>query len=192
MKRTLLLIVICVILVTLVSCGKQKPEEHQEKLESNAQEVVDAFAKSDITIINEIVFQTKELETDDELKGLWEVPSDDREGALENIFKHVTVRTTETTDSTIEYEIEAPNMINVFNNIKEDISESELLQHIKDYATNAETITTTVSVDYFLVDGKPIINYQDEKFINAVTGGLLEAYKTLYEDMMKEYAEEVK
>ena len=34
-------------------------------------------------------------------------------------------------------------------------------------------------------------SYQDEKFINAVTGGLLDAFKTLYSEMLEEYMKEV-
>ena len=42
-----------------------------------------------------------------------------------------------------------------------------------------------------IVDDAPVVNYRNEAFINAVTGGLLDAYKSLYEEMMAEYMEGV-
>ena len=106
----------------------------------------------------------------------------------------MTVKVKKTTDSTIEYEIEAPDMSNVFidmNTKADNISEDGLLDYIKSYAPNAETKETTVSLEYILVDDEPIVNYQDEEFINAVTGGLLDAYKNLYSEMLEEYMEGV-
>ena len=110
------------------------------------------------------------------------------------IFDLVTVKVKKTTDSTIEYEIEAPDMSKVFVNMDTNTtntSQDELLQYIKNYAQNAETKVATVSLEYILVDDEPIVNYQDEEFINAVTGGLLDAYKTLYSEMLEEYSEGV-
>lgn len=72
-----------------------------------------------------------------------------------------------------------------------NISEDELLDYIKSYVPNAETKETTVSLEYILVDDEPIVNYQDEEFINAVTGGLLDAYKILYSEMLEGYTKGV-
>lgn len=57
------------------------------------------------------------------------------EGMLEHIFRRVSIKVKKATDSTIVYEIKAPDMRNVFTDIDaEDISEDELLEHIKSYA----------------------------------------------------------
>ena len=48
-----------------------------------------------------------------------------------------------------------------------------------------------MSLEYILVDDEPIVNYQNEEFVNAVTGGLLDAYKNLYSEMLEEYTERV-
>ena len=191
MKRLFLIVLVCVSLLTgLVGCGKQN-----KVVEENAQVVADAFADGDMATINKNIFGINEFEVDEELSDMWGESIESQEGVLEHIFEHVTVKVKKTTESTIEYEINAPDMKNVFvdlNTNTANISENELLQHIKDYAKKAETTTTTVSLEYIIVDDELIVDYQDEVFINAVTGGLLDAYKSLYVEMMEEYMEGVK
>lgn len=191
MKRLFLIVLVYVSLLTgLVGCGKQN-----KVVEENAQKVADAFADGDMATINKNIFGINEFEVDEELSDMWGESIESQEGVLEHIFEHVTVKVKKTTESTIEYEINAPDMKNVFvdlNTNTANISEDELLQQIKDYAKNAETTATTVSLEYIVVDDKLIVDYQDEAFINAVTGGLLDAYKSLYEEMMEEYMEGVK
>ena len=80
----------------------------------------------------------------------------------------------------------------VFTSLKADsdsITEDKLLQYIIDYAENAEKKATMVSLKYIFIDEEAVVEYQDETFVNAVTGGLLDAYKSLYTEMIEEYAE---
>ena len=188
-KRVLLLIIVCVAFTGLVSCGEQN-----ELVKENAQVVADAFTNGDMATINKIIFATNKLEVDKELSDIWGEDAQSQDGVLTYIFDLVTVEVKEITDSTIEYEIEVPDMSNVFVDIDTNavnMSQDELLQYIKNYAQNAETKDTTVALEYILVDDEPIVNYQNEEFVNAVTGGLLDAYKTLYSEMLKEYTEGV-
>lgn len=188
-KRVLLLIIVCVAFTGLVSCGEQN-----ELVKENAQVVADAFTNGDMATINKIIFATNKLEVDKELSDIWGEDAQSQDGVLTYIFDLVTVEVKEITDSTIEYEIEVPDMSNVFVDIDTNavnMSQDELLQYIKNYAQNAETKDTTVALEYILVDDEPVVNYQNEEFINAVTGGLLDAYKTLYSEMLKEYTEGV-
>ena len=185
MKKTFLSVLVCVILTSLVGC-----EEQNEAVETEAQVVVDAFTDGDMEIINKTIFGTNEVEIDDGLSDIWGKDAQFQDGVLTYIFDLVTVKVKKTTNSTIEYEIEAPDMSKVFVDIDTNatnISQDELLQYIKKYAQNAETKDTTVSLEYILVDDETIVNYQDEEFVNAVTGGLLDAYKTLYSEMLGEY-----
>lgn len=187
MNVRFLSILICITLISLVGCGKQN-----EAVETAAQVVADAFEECDMATINEIIFGTSELEIDEELSDVWGETIEPQEGVLEYVFEHVTVKVKKITDSVVEYEVEAPDMEKVFGDIETneaDISEGELLEHIGSYVPDAETKETTVLVEYIFVDDEPILNYQDEEFINAVTGGLLDAYKTLYLEMIEEYAE---
>ena len=188
-KRVLLLIIVCVAFTGLVSCGEQN-----ELVKENAQVVADAFTNGDMATINKIIFATNKLEVDKELSDIWGEDAQSQDGVLTYIFDLVTVEVKEITDSTIEYKIEAPDMNNVIVDIDTNaanMSQDELLQYIKHYAQNAETKDTTVSLEYILVDDEPVVNYQNEEFINAVTGGLLDAYKTVYSEMLEEYTEGV-
>lgn len=189
MKKLLLIVLVCAALTGFVSCGKQN-----EVVKENAQVIADAFTDGDMATINKTIFGTNELEVDEELTDMWGDNNQSQEGILEYIFEYVTVKVKRATERTIEYEIEAPDMKNVFvdlNTNTTDISEDELLQHIKDYVKNAKTKVSIVALEYILVDEEPIVDYRDEAFISAVTGGLLDAYQLLYEEMMEEYMQGV-
>ena len=189
MKNIILGILMCVILTNLVGCGKQN-----EIVETKAQIIADAFTDGDMETINKTIFGTNEVEIDDSLSDIWGEDAQSQDGVLACIFDLVTVKVKKTTDSTIEYEIEAPDMSKVFidmNTNADNISEDGLLDYIKSYVPNAETKETTMSLEYILVDDEPIVNYQNEEFVNAVTGGLLDAYKNLYSEMLEEYTDGV-
>lgn len=188
-KKALLLVMVFTAIFCFVSC-----KEHNKLVKENAQVVADAFMDNDMETINKIIFQTDKLEVDEGLSGIWGESTQSKEGILTNIFGLVTVKVKKITDSTIEYEIEAPDMTNVLVDIDtniENLREEELLEYIKDYAKNAEIKTTTVSLEYVFADDEFFVNYQNEEFINSVTGGLLDAYKLLYSEVMEEYAKGV-
>lgn len=187
MKKLFSIILAFAVLSGLTGCGKQS-----KAVKESAQAAADAFSGGDMTEINEIIFGTKGLPLDDELSDVWEDTNKSENGILEAVFECVTVKVKKTTDTSITYEIEAPDMSNVFDDLPagaEDMPQEELLQYIRDYAKNAGTTKSTVSLDYILIDGEPVVNYRDEAFINAVTGGLLEAYQTLYAEMIEAYME---
>ena len=189
MKKIFLSILVCVILTSFVGCGKKN-----EAVETEARAVADAFTDGDMETINKRIFGTNGVEVDDGLSDIWGEDAQSQDGVLTSIFDLVTVKVKKITDSTIEYKIEAPDKSKVFLDMNintENLSEDELLDYIKNYAKKAEMKGTTVSLEYILVDDEPILNYQDEKFINAVTGGLLDAFKTLYSEMLEEYMKEV-
>lgn len=187
MKRVLSAIFI--LSVGLVGCVQQN-----KAIETEAQVIADAFTNGDMENINKAIFGTNELEIDDSLSDIWGENSQTDDGVLTCIFDSVTVKVKKITDSTIEYEIEAPDMSKIFidmNTNNDNISEEKLSDYIKSYIPDVETKKTTVSLEYVLVDDKPVVNYRKEEFINAVTGGLLDAYKALYSEMPEEYTKGV-
>ncbi|MCR5781844.1 MAG: hypothetical protein K6G90_03810 [Clostridia bacterium] len=159
---------------------------------NNADAAVAAFSSGDINAINELIFGTKGLETDPDLSEIWGEQPESKEGVLEYIFKETTVSVRETTDTTIVYDIEALDMTGVFSDPAAEAnstSEEQLLQYIKDYADKTDKKTITVTMNYSTVDKEMVVNYRNHDFINAVTGGLLDAYQSLYEKMLDEYTE---
>lgn len=186
MKKHILIISICIALITLVGCGKQ-----EKVVKDTAQTLADAFHDGDMKTINRFIFGTNEFEIDEEISDMWGDTSESQGGILEHIFSRVTLKVKNISQDTVEFEVEAPDMSNVFTNLKSDsdsITEDKLLQHIIDYAERADTKVTTVSLKYIYIDEEAVVEYQDETFINAVTGGLLDTYKLLYIKMMEGYA----
>lgn len=105
-------------------------------------------------------------------------------------FQHVRIEVKRVGESEIEYEIEAPNMKNVFADMESedtDISEKDFLQYIKNYIQSAETVKSKVSLGYIVTENQLVVDYQNEEFINAVTGGILDAYKSLYSEILEKY-----
>lgn len=187
MKRCLFLIALCC--VVLAGCGT-----HNEAVREHAQAVADAFSEGNIRAINEVVFGTDELVVDDELSNIQNDEKRAQGGILAAIFKHVTVRVSKVTDNTIDYEVEAPNMSGVFDELdrnEADMKEEELLEYMKSYVRSAKTKKTNLSLEYVFEEDRLIVNYRDERFINAITGDLFDAYKKLYSKMMGEYAKEL-
>lgn len=183
--------VIIILLLCLYFLGYGK--KHREVKES-AQKLADAFAAGDMLTINESIFGDNEFEIEEELSEVWGESVEAPKGILEDILGKVVITVKKITKNKIEYQVTAPDMKNVFKefNMNEgDISKEELMEYIQHYVQNAGTKVTTVSLEYILVNDELIVNYQNEEFINAVTGGLLDAYKTLYSEMLEGYMEGV-
>lgn len=63
-----------------------------------------------------------------------------------------------------------------------------MLKYIEEYIEEAEKKSFVVDVPYTINDdGQVVIDYHDETFLNTVSGGLIEAYKELYMEVLQEY-----
>jgi len=187
MKKSLFaLMLACAVLAGLAGCGGQN-----EGVRESAQTVADAFAANDMAAINEVVFGTAAHEVYPELADTPEEEGRTKEGILTSVFERTTIEVGNTTDSTIEFRVSAPDMSGVFDGLDADadnMTEEELLKHVREHAKKAELKEATVNLGYELVGGEPVIDYQDPEFVDAVTGGLLNAYGELYAKMLDEYA----
>lgn len=115
MKKILLSILMCGILVSLTGCGQQN-----EEVKTEAQVIADAFTEGDMETINKTIFGINEVEIDEDLLDIWGENAQSQNGVLAYIFNLVTVRVKKTTESTIEYEIKAPDMSKVFIDIQSE------------------------------------------------------------------------
>lgn len=187
MKRIMIaLMLISTISVGFVGCG-----ERDNSVRKSAQDVVNAFADKDMAAISKVVFGTVEPVSDSEMFDTSGKEAPTKEGVLSIVFERVAIEVGNITDSTIEYEVSAPDMGDVFAGLDasaEDITEAGILEHVREYAEGAKLKKTKVALGYELVSGKPIVNYRDERFVDAVTGGLLGAYEKLYATILDEYA----
>lgn len=179
---------ICCVLLLFAGCDRQQaaftaPQE-------TAQIVADAFSFGDMDTIEEAVFGETALTLDPEIAALAPKEAKKQDGFLEDIFKRVTIKVQYAALGIAQYEIQAPDMAGVFAEIPPDateITEDTLREHIRTYAAEAPLITTTVRLPYQTVEGETVFNYQDEAFINAVTGGFLSAYQALYAETLELY-----
>lgn len=153
-----------------------------------AKQIVKAFKNNDIQSINDIVFRDDTLKIDDNIGVTIDSPetNNNDKSVLEPIFSHTKISYKGIEDNKFVYDIDAPNMREVFSFATNIQTQDELIKHIENYAQNAKNIGFTVSVDYVENDGELIADYQTEEFINAITGGLVDAYKDIYSQYINE------
>jgi predicted RNA-binding protein Jag len=188
--KSVTIIVSALVMVSLVGCGKRN-----EELKNSANEIVEAFNYLDMDLINSVIFNTSHLKVDDELAEYFPEKSENS-WLMSEIFSldKVKVQKIDEKNDSIIYTIEAPDLSDIFLEISDDadnMTEKEFERYVMNYIKEADKVTATVSVDYSY-DGKEYyINYQNEEFLDAITGGLLNAYQTLYQKMLDEYLQKM-
>ena len=183
-KVGLLVVVIC---FCLVGCTKE-----EKAVKTMAEEVGITIESGDMEDINDLIFGINES---DVVSGMEEVlgtgESDTaQQGILSDIFKRNKIKVNNVSEDIIEYQIEAPDLSEIFVEIlneKKDLSEEQCLVYMREYIGKAELKKVTVTIPYTAEDKEIVIDYQNEEFINAITGGLLSVYRQLYQDMINEY-----
>ncbi len=158
--------------------------------DNKANEIVDAFEQGDMKTINSIVFGANSLPVDEE------AAEEESTGLLSHIFEaaEIKVKYTDVVNKQIVYEITAPDLSDIFDSIPEDqaaMTEEEFERYVLEYIETADFVTTTVRLPYTDDGGMLEANYENPEFINAVTGGFLDAYKDVYQKAIEEYLEEL-
>lgn len=185
MKKVFLLI-IGIILINLSGCSKI-----YEDVKDVAQKDIDSFLSGNMTEIGSIIFGKNKFAIDMEKKA-W---GSNSESILSTIFSHSTMSVKKVKEDTVVLSVTAPNMEKVFEYAPDSSyarSKDGFLEYIEDYVEVTEQKKFRVSVAYTIEEEKIIIDYCNEEFINAITGGLPKAYKQLYEEALYEYRKEVK
>lgn len=181
-KRILTAILYTFIILALCGCGNSEVETFADK-------TTEIFTSGDIEEINSLVFGDVYLSTDSRLEGVFE---DDpaQNGLLTELFSRSTIDVKKVKKDTIQFTVSAPDMTAVFENLPDDavrFTENDLYEYIIKYASSAEMIEFSVEVQFSSENGEIMIKYRDEAFINALTGGLLDAYKNLYTEVLDQY-----
>ena len=111
-------------------------------------------------------------------------------GIIADLFTNAEVQIASTDDSNINYTILSPDISDFFivcaDQINTITTSEELGQAILEYAKTAPTKEYTVSVPYSVSGESISVAYDNPDFINAMTGGLLDAYMVLYEQYLAE------
>lgn len=187
MRRITIFFSIALICTILFSgCGN-------EDIQKKAKQTVDAFDTTDYNAINKLIFGT-EQHIDSNLDGIFDVEDNDSDSILKHILKNVNLSVQSSSSEKVVFEVKAPNMENVFENFDyniDDLQQSDLSNYIIKYADKAEIKTFIAEVPVRQQEDSTVLDYKNSSFINAITGGLLDAYKQLYTSILEQYAKDV-
>ena len=180
MKRIVCILLAMLLLISVAACGTDMDEVAKTIGKNNAVSVrndLEVFSKSDISGITDRIFGTVPNETSEE-------------GIIADLFANAEAQIISADESTITYTIVSPDISNFFteyaNQLDSITTSEELGQAILEYAKTAPTKEYTVTVPYSVEEDDIVVAYNDPDFINAMTGGLLDAYSALYDLYLSE------
>lgn len=179
------LFVFLILTTFFTACGTDK------KIEKQANNIVDAVENNDISELDSIINGTDELAEDEELADFFETDTEQGNGLMSKIIKHDTIEVKKVDDDAITYKITAPDLSNLFSDMKSgNVTEENIDSFMDDYISGAKTVTNEVKVSYIYEDEKFLAEYDTEEFINALTGNMVTAYQGAIQDMQSEISEE--
>lgn len=179
------LFVLLILTTFFTACGTDK------KIEKQANNIVDAVENNDISELDSIINGTDELAEDEELADFFETDTEQGNGLMSKIIKHDTIEVKKVDDDAITYKITAPDLSNLFSDMKSgNVTEENIDSFMDDYISGAKTVTNEVKVSYIYEDEKFLAEYDTEEFINALTGNMVTAYQGAIQDMQSEISEE--
>lgn len=138
-----------------------------------------AFKSGDMETINRLIFswETKDIE-------------DESTDGLNMLFESTTVSVKKVGINYITFVVTAPDMADcndIYTAGTQDEFESAFAEHLR----TTDEKEFIVSVPYKKHGGNVVIDYQTSEFINSITGGFLESYKTHYKKALDELREQV-
>lgn len=169
-------ILICAVCLALLLSSCWGPSELEQQVMDAVTAQVEPFTSGDIVQINGVLFPyAAESNDSGALTG---------EGMLAPLMRQSTVIVKSAEEAEVILEVTAPDMRAVFTDHAQTLltatSAEEMAQMLLDYAEQARTVTTEVSLPYTLEGSEVIVDYSDPNLIDALTGGLLGAYHGLY------------
>ncbi|MDF2473077.1 MAG: hypothetical protein K0R92_2073 [Lachnospiraceae bacterium] len=186
--RKFIMILQLVSLVCIFTGCNQENKDVKEK----ASKVINAFSTGDMNKITEFLYASDQIEMDDELADEFGFASkNNREnGVLEQIFKRTIIEIDSVEKETVTYKVKAPDMSDIFSDIQEnekELTNDNFADYLTEYIEDAKISEITVKVTYTMEDGEFDADYKSEEFMNAITGGLLESYQEIYQEMLDDY-----
>ena len=167
---------------TLLSFSKNIDQENvtTEKLTvESAEEDIEVFKGGDINDISAAIFdETEKIEANEE------------NGVVAELFANADAQVTATDDTTITYTIVSPDISDFFQAYADELetidTSEELGELLLEYSKKAPQKEYTVTLEYTVTEDGVEIAYNSPEFINAMTGGLLEAYSDIYNQYLEE------
>lgn len=184
MKKRLLVLLSVILILSLTACSKKNSgplkaldDEHAEEITTD----LEIFESGDISDISERIF---DIPTDANSEG------NSPNGIIADLFSNAKTNISAADEATVTYIIISPDISDFFTACAEELdaitTSEELGQAILAYAETAPQKEYTVSVPYTVTDDGIDVAYDNPDFINAMTGGLLDAYSALYDQYLDE------
>lgn len=184
MKKLNSVLIVTLLMLFMVGCTTDKnstlnvlDDEHAMVVQKD----LEVFSDGDIAEITERIFGSNSGEIS---------ANESSNGIIADLFTNAEVQISSTDESTISYTIVSPDISDFFTAYADQVdsitTSEELGQAILDYANTAPTKEYTVTIPYSVEEGEIDIAYNDPTFINAMTGGLLDAYSALYDLYLSE------
>lgn len=176
MKKVFMLILIGIATFNLNGCGNSDVKDI-------VNENIEVFMSGNMEDINKILFENQDSSTGSEVNEF-------ENKILSNIFSNSTIKIKKVEKDVVELKVIAPDMKDVFKNLpdsSEEYTEDGLLEYMQEYVGVVETCEFIVDLPYTKDGEEIVIDYRDEDFVNAITGGMLSAYKELYFAMLDEF-----
>ena len=184
MKKRILVLLSVILVLSLAACSgknsgplKTLDDEHAEKVTND----LEVFESGNISDISERIF---------------DVPADaytdgtSSDGIIADLFGKAKAKVSAVDETTVTYTIVSPDISDFFTACADELdaitTSEELGQAILAYAETAPQKEYTVSVSYTITEEGIDVAYDNPDFINAMTGGLLDAYSTLYNQYLVE------
>ena len=184
MKKLIILLALMIMLLSMPACTTDKDNTLKVLEKDHAvavQNDLEVFSDGDISGITERIFGV----ASDEISA-----DDSNNGIIADLFANAEVQIASADESTISYTIVSPDISDFFTVYAEQLdsitTSEELGEAILEYAKTAPTEEYTVTVPYSVEDDAIDVSYDDPDFINAMTGGLLDAYTALYDLYLSE------
>lgn len=166
----------------LSACGTDK------EVEVEAAKIVEAVENKDMKAVEQMIMGTGDFIADEELAGFFTETESENNGIIAKIIAQDSIEMKKVTDEHIVYEISAPELSNIFQDVmkEENITAETFEDYIYNYIETAEKVKIEVEVPYTYENEVFTADYDTSEFMNAITGNLITAYQGLIEQMIQE------
>ena len=185
-KKILIFFIVTFLCIFMIACGTDKEVKVQ------AEKVIEAINTNDMNTLESIIMGTQNIVADDALADFFTTSDSENNGLIKRIITKDSIKIKKITKDTICYEITAPHLENIFNEIleKENLLVKDFEEAIYEYIEAAPMQTVEVKVAYTYKDGIFMADYNTIEFMNAITGNLIRSYQNLIQRAIMENEEE--
>ena len=184
-KKILIFFIVGMTCIFMTSCGTNK------EVKAQAEKIITAVEANDMNTLENIIMGTEDIAVDDELKDFFTMSEEENNGLIAKIIEKDSIKIKKIKKDTIQYEITAPQLENIFQEIleQENIYIKDFENYIYSYIESAPKQKIEVNVSYTYEDSTFTANYKTEEFMNGITGNMISSYQKLIQEVISEKEE---